>query len=176
MERLKVGDKAPGLAADSVSMGPFKLSASKGKERVFIVFARYFGCSLCQLDFKELIEHAKEIQKYAKLVFVTQSVEESAKNYVKGKNATFPIIADPKEPYPLYKAYGIGDWAPEDIPKVLVRVAKAKAQGIQHGAYEGNEKQRPASFIISKDGTIEYAHYGPLELGEAMEVLRKKQQ
>jgi len=50
------------------------------------------------------------------------------------------------------------------------RVAEARKQGIQHGAYEGNERQSPADFIVSKEGRIELAHYGVLDLEKAMEA------
>jgi len=174
MDKLKVGDEAPEITGVSVNMGPFKLSALRGKERVFLVFSRYFGCSLCQLDFKELLERAAEIQKHGRIVYVNQSGEETARNYLKEKAVPFPVILDPKEPYPLYKAYDIGDFTPEDRPRIIERATEARKQGFQHGAYEGNERQSPADFIISKEGKIEYAHYGALDLEKAMEDWLRK--
>ena len=174
MDRLKVGDVAPEIAGNSVNLGFFKLSALRGKERVFLVFSRYFGCPLCQLDFKDLLERSEEIQKHGRIVYINQSGEESAKNYLRGKVVPFPVILDPKEPYPLYKAYGIGDFTSEDRPRIIERATEARKQGFQHGAYEGNERQSPADFIISKEGIIEYAHYGVLDLEMAMEAWLRK--
>ena len=174
MEKLKVGDKAPDIAGNSVNFGPVKLSSLKGKERVLLVFSRYFGCRLCQLDFHDLIEKAAEIQKHAKIIYVNQSTENTAKDYIKGKAVPFPVIVDQKEPYPLYKAYNVGNWEPEEHEKVNAKRPRIMAAGFQHGAYEGNEQQMPASFIISKDGAIEYAHYGDLDLEKILDFLRKK--
>jgi len=174
MDGLKVGDLAPEIVGDSVNMGVFRLSALRGKERAFLVFSRYFGCSLCQLDFKDLLERAEQIQEHGKIVYITQSGEEISRNYLRGKVVPFPVILDPKEPYPLYKAYGIGDFAPEDRPRIIERATEARKQGFQHGVYEGNERQSPADFIISKEGIIEYAHYGVLDLEMAMEAWLRK--
>jgi len=174
MDKLKVGDKAPELVGHSINMGSFKLSDLKGKEKVFLVFSRYFGCSLCQIDFKELLENANKIQKHGKIVYINQSGEETTRKFIENKNVSFPIILNPKEPYPLYKAYGIGDCTEDVIPKIRERAMKAREQGIQHGAYEGNEQQCPANFIVSKDGKIEYANYGALDLNEAMKLWVKK--
>jgi peroxiredoxin len=174
MDKLKIGDSAPEISGHSINMGDFKLSSLKGKDRVFLVFSRYFGCTLCQLDFKELLDSAEEIQKYGKIVYITQSGEENAKKFLEDKNVPFPIILDPNPPYPLYKAYRVGDRTEDIIPKMRERALKARSQGFQHGAYEGNEQQCPANFIVSKEGKIEYANYGPLDLDEALKFWRKQ--
>lgn len=170
LDKLKIGDKAPEIAGHSINMGDFKLSDAKGGQRVFVVFSRYFGCSLCQPDFKELLEKASEIEKRGKMVYINQSNEETASKFLSDKAVTFPVILDSKEPYPFYQAYGIGNFSPLDMPRIMERVAKARSKGLQHGSYEGNEKQSPADFIVSREGTIDYAHYGPLDLDKAMQV------
>jgi len=176
MEKLKVGDKAPDIESNSVNFGPVKLSSLKGKERVLLVFSRYFGCRLCQLDFHDLLEKAAELQKYAKIIYINQSTEGTAKEYIQGKAVPFPIIVDPKEPYPLYKAYNVGNWEAEEREKASAKRPRIAAAGFQHGAYEGNEQQMPVSFIISKDGTIEYANYGDLDIEKIIDFLRKSEQ
>lgn len=60
MGKLKVRDEAPEIAGRSLNMGEFRLSDLRGRERVYLVFSRYFGCPICQLDFKELLERAEE--------------------------------------------------------------------------------------------------------------------
>lgn len=175
LAKLKVGDLAPDIEAHTFNMGNFRLSELKGKERVYVVFSRYFGCTMCQLDFKELMERVDDILKHGKMVYVTQSGPENAEKFLAGKTVPFPIVLDSKEPYPLYEAYGIGNLTPSDTPRVMARATKARAEGFQHGAYEGNERQSPADFIISKEGTIEYAHYGPLDLEKSMKLWFREQ-
>lgn len=172
---MKVGDQAPDIEARTFNMGSFRLSDLRGKERVYVVFSRYFGCTMCQLDFKELMERAYDILKHGKMVYVTQSAPENAEKLLTGKTVPFPIVLDSKEPYYLYEAYGIGNLTPGDMPRVMARATKARAEGFQHGAYEGNERQSPAEFIISKEVTIEYAHYGPLDLEKSMRAWFGKQ-
>jgi peroxiredoxin len=174
MGKLKVGDKAPNIESNSVNLGRIDLSSLKGKERVLLVFSRYFGCRLCQLDFHELLQKATEIQNHAKIIYINQSTDNTAKDYIKEKAVPFPVIVDAKEPFPLYQAYNVGDWEPEEREKINAKRPRIIAAGFQHGAYEGNEQQMPASFIISKNGTIEYAKYGDLNLDEIIDFLRKK--
>ena len=45
-------------------------------------------------------------------------------------------------------------------PTREVKIAKATAAGYKHGAYEGNELQLPASFVVDRERRISYAHYG----------------
>lgn len=170
MDKLRVGDEAPEIVKSSLNVGEFELSDLRGKERFYLVFSRYFGCPICQLDFKELLEKAEEIQRHGKIVYITQSGEENAKKYIGDRVVPFPILLDPEEPYSLYKAYGIGDFSREDIPKIRERAVEARKQGFEHGPYEGNERQSPADFIISKEGKVEYANYGLLDLDRMMEV------
>ena len=170
MGRLKVGDEAPEVALCSINTGYFRLSDQRGKERVYLVFSRYFGCPICQLDFKELIERAEEIQIHGRIVYITQSGEESARRFLMDKVVHFPILLDSEEPYPLYKAYGIGNFSLVDLSKIRSRAKKAKRQGFEHGPYEGNERQSPADFIISKEGKVSYANYGLLDLDRMMKV------
>ena len=42
----------------------------------------------------------------------------------------------------------------------LDKIAKVKEEGFQHGAYEGEELQLPACFVVDGNLTITYAHYG----------------
>lgn len=170
MARLKAGDLAPEISSTSINMGEFKLSNLKGKERVLIIFSRYFGCTVCQIDFKELLEASDDIQKTGTMVFITQSGEENARKAIEGKSVPFPVILDPKEPYPIYRAYDIGDFGPEDLPKIRERAMKGREQGFQHGAYEGNERQSPADFIVSTEGRIDHAHYGVLDLEQVLRL------
>ncbi|MCD6263544.1 AhpC/TSA family protein [Candidatus Bathyarchaeota archaeon] len=174
MGKLKVRDEAPEIVGRSLNMGEFRLSDLRGRERVYLVFSRYFGCPICQLDFKELLERAEEIQRHGRIVYISQSSEEGARRFLGDRSAPFPILLDPEEPYPLYRAYGIGNLGLRDLPRIRARAEEARRQGFEHGPYEGNERQSPADFIVSKEGKIEYANYGLLDLDKMMKIWAKE--
>lgn len=67
MTKLKIGDEAPEIVKSSLNRGEFKLSDLRGKDMVYLVFSRYFGCPICQLDFKELLERRRRYRDTARL-------------------------------------------------------------------------------------------------------------
>ena len=42
----------------------------------------------------------------------------------------------------------------------MAKIELARAGGFEHGAYEGNELQLPAVFIMDQERKLTYAHYG----------------
>jgi len=55
MPRVKPSDTTPDFTIDSVNMGKVILSDLKG-HKILLIFSRYFGCPVCQLEFDELRE------------------------------------------------------------------------------------------------------------------------
>ena len=68
MVRVSVGDYAPDFTLDSVNVGIVSLSGYLGK-KVVIIFGRYFGCPVCQLDFDELLQYKDGIREYAEIIY-----------------------------------------------------------------------------------------------------------
>ena len=170
VNEINVGDKAPIFKIDSYNAGTINLSELIGKQKIVLIFSRYFGCPICQLDLKTLLERVSEIEnKGAKVLYITQSGEKIAKEFIKKKNIKFPVIPSQKDE--LYKDYGLGMMTADAAKQVRAKVKAAFAAGLEHGEYEGWEKQNPGQFVIDTDGNIIHAKPGWLEIDPILEVL-----
>jgi peroxiredoxin len=168
--KIKVGDKAPLFEKDSFNAGVIDLGKLIGDQKIVIIFSRYFGCPICQLDLNILLESVQKIrEKGAKLLYVTQSGEKVAMEYINKYTIDFPVIFSSKED--LYAEYGLGMMSAGTFTKVRGKLKDAKSQGITHGEYEGWEKQEPGQFVIDEKGIIIHAEKGWLFLPGILEVL-----
>ncbi|MFA5869277.1 MAG: redoxin domain-containing protein [Candidatus Bathyarchaeia archaeon] len=160
MGRLRRGDAAPDFTRDSVNMGRVSLGDYRG-QNVLLLFSRYFGCPVCQLEFDELLEF-RRIRPGLRVVYVNQSLPESARVYIEGRGVDFPVVAAEKSGgrYPLYDLYGVGSLGPVAAVEILFKGRRALQLGKRHGPYEGIETQSPAQFLIDGQGRIASAHYG----------------
>ena len=173
MARLRPGDAAPDFTLESVNMGRVSLKDYRGS-RVLLVFGRYFGCPVCQLDFDRLLKLMGDMGHDLKVIYLVQSSPESAEEYIKDMSVNFPVVPVPKEDgkYRIYDLYGVGSMGPGTLAKIISRARKAKRAGKVHGAYEGREIQSPADFIIDEDGGIIRAHVGLFEADEVAGFFR----
>ncbi len=169
--KLKVGDKAPLFKLDSYNAGTIDLGELIGKkQKIVLLFSRYFGCPICQLDLNILIESVPEINnKGAKLLYVTQSGEKVAQEFIAKYKIEFPVIASSKKE--LYAEYGLGLLNEEAVKKVKSKFKEATERGFVHGDYEGWENQGPGQFVIGEDGNILHERKGWLLLPEIFAVL-----
>ena len=168
--KIKKGDKAPLFRIDSYNAGTIDLGEIIGKEKIVLIFSRYFGCPICQLDLNILLENVSEIKsKGAKLLYVTQSGEKVAKEFIEKYNIDFPVIPSTKDE--LYADYGLGLMTAEAVANVKNKFKEATKLGLQHGEYEGWEKQGPGQFVIDEQGAIIHERKGWLLLPEIFEVL-----
>ncbi|MFX1321591.1 MAG: peroxiredoxin-like family protein [Promethearchaeota archaeon] len=165
--KINVGDKAPLFKLESFNAGSIDLAELLGDQKVVLIFSRYFGCPLCQLDLKELMERHSEIEKKgAKILYITQSGEKVANEFIKKENIKFPIIPSSKDD--LYAEYGLGVMEAEAIKQVKVRFKESIKAGIKHGEYEGWEKQGPGQFIINQEGKIIHVKKGWLDINSIL--------
>lgn len=168
--KIKIGDKAPLFKKESFNAGEIDLENILGTQNIVLIFSRYFGCPICQLDLNILLESVQKIyDKDAKLLYITQSGEKVASEYINKYNIDFPVISSTKED--LYAKYGLGMMSAGTFTKVRGKLKEAKSQGIEHGEYEGWEKQEPGQFVIDKSGMIIHAEKGWLFLPGILEVL-----
>jgi peroxiredoxin Q/BCP len=170
--RVKPGDLAPDFTADSVNMGKVTLSDLKG-HKILLIFSRYFGCPVCQLEFDELREFLRG-HPSLKVLYVNQSLHESARKFIEGKEVDFPVIASQKVDgkYVLYELYEVRSLGPVSAIKILLKGRKAQTLGKRHGPYEGIETQSPAQFLIDEDGKIISAEYGLFNAEKLTRVIR----
>lgn len=161
--KINIGEKAPLFKLDSYNAGLIDLTELLGSQRIVIIFSRYFGCPICQLDLKELMERHSEIEeKGAKILYITQSGEKVASEFIEKESIKFPVIPSSKDE--LYAEYGLGVMDSEAIKQVKVRFKESITAGIKHGEYEGWEKQGPGQFIINELGKITHAKKGWLDI------------
>jgi len=167
---LEEGDKAPLFKLESYNAGTIDLANLIGDQKIVLIFSRYFGCPICLVDLKTLLDRKTEIEeKGAKILYITQSGEQVANEYIQKKNIDFLVIPSSKDE--LYKEYGLGLMTAGAITKVRSKLKKASKLGIEHGDYEGWEKQGPGQFVINKDGKIIHAQKGWLDVDSILEVL-----
>ncbi|MFX0070743.1 MAG: peroxiredoxin-like family protein [Candidatus Hermodarchaeota archaeon] len=170
VEELKVGDKAPLFKIESYNAGLINLGELIGTQKIVLIFSRYFGCPICHLELNKLLEKSKEFEdKRAKIIYITQSGEEIAKQFINKKNIKFPVIPSSKDE--LYKDYGLGMMTPEAVKLVRKKVKEAFALKIEHGEYEGWEQQGEGQFIVDEVGKLVYANYGWLDLDNLLGIL-----
>jgi peroxiredoxin len=168
--KIKEGDEAPLFKIDSYNAGTIELGELIGKEKIVLIFSRYFGCPICQLDLNILMEKVPEIRnKGAKLLYVTQSGEKVAKEFIEKYKIDFPVIPSTKDE--LYAEYGLGLMTAGAITKVRSKLKEATKLGLQHGEYEGWEKQGPGQFVINEQGIIIHERKGWLLLPDILEIL-----
>ena len=168
--KINAGDKAPQFKIESYNAGMIDLSELVGKQKIVLIFSRYFGCPICQLDFNILLEAVPEIkEKGAKLLYVTQSGEKVAKEFIEKYSVDFPVI--PSSRKELYAEYGLGLMNAGAATKVRKKFKEATERGFVHGDYEGWEKQGPGQFVIDEEGNIVHERKGWLLLPEIFAVL-----
>ncbi|MFX0181331.1 MAG: redoxin domain-containing protein [Candidatus Hodarchaeota archaeon] len=168
--QLKEGDHAPLFKSASYNAGIIDLKELIGKQKIVLIFSRYFGCPICQLDLNILLEDIDKIRaKRAKLLYITQSGEKVAKEYIDKYKIDFPVIFSSKDE--LYADYGLGLMTAGAVAEVRSKLKEAMKLGIEHGEYEGWEKQGPGQFVIDEDGKIIHARKGWLLIPEILEVL-----
>jgi peroxiredoxin len=152
-------------------MGRVFIGGFDGK--VVLIFGRYFGCPVCQLDFDELLMKSSEIKAKAEFVYFIQSSPESAREYIQAYDVDFPIVSVPREDgrYKLYDTYGVGKMGIGTTIEILKRAGTAKKMDKVHGAYEGIETQSPADFVVDESGKIIWAHRGLIDLEKLLGFL-----
>lgn len=162
-EPLAAGDVMPDFTFDTpFEQGRTLLETLKAAPKTAVLFLRYYGCTLCQMDIHHLAENYGKITGAGgQLLLVLQSEPEVVSGQIEKDTLPFGIICDPDQK--LYKKFGIQ--AAEDMRamadgKAFAKMAEAAVKGYQHGKYEGNELQLPAAFVVDGNGKVAYAHYG----------------
>ena len=166
---LVVGDEAPLFKLDSFNAGSVDLAEFKGQKTV-VIFSRYFGCPICLVDLSTLMKRKAEIEdKGAKILYITQSGEKIAQEYIEKESIDFPVIPNSKDE--LYAKYGLGVMTAGAFTEIRSKLKEAKELGIEHGEYEGYEKQSPGFFVIDEDGIIIHASTGWLDVDRILSML-----
>lgn len=127
-----------------------------------LVFLRYYGCPICQLDLHTFADAHREITANGgQLLVVLQSDPTGLAEQITPETFPYDIICDPE--MKLYEMLSIAPAA--SMMKMmsfsaLKKVVKSTKAGYKHGAYEGNEQQLPAAFVMTADRELTYVRYG----------------
>jgi len=151
---LPVGSTAPAIAAEDPEGVPFVLAEALKDRPVILVFWSLF-CGSCM---EELPIIEQEQPKYAdKVQFVAINLDEAArarnvKQVAKQKGFTFRILLN-------------------KIEQKAADGTVVKKEFQIDTAYQ--VKATPALYLINRDGTIAFGHYGPMNPEELAEVVAK---
>ncbi len=178
MAQIPVGAVAPDFSYIGVH-GERKLSRKLSEaEQTLLFFSRYLGCPFCQVDILELCEQYGAFQnKKAQVILVLQSRVETLRSQTLVKEIPFDVACDPEGR--LYELYGVE--AAATMGKMLKpnkqlfrKAGQLLRRKLKHGAYEGNEQQLPALFLLDKEGKVRYARYAQSisDLPDAEEMLK----
>ena len=133
-------------------------------KKTYVVFLRYFGCTVCRLDLHVYAERMKEFaDKNTQLMVVLQSDPKTVSEEAPEGTFPFVIACDPSQA--VYKEFEIeaakskGALVGTGVFKALKKKKAAEKFGFQHGKYEGNEEQLPAVVLVDENGKIAFSHY-----------------
>lgn len=127
-----------------------------------LVFLRYYGCPICQLDLHTFGDAHRQITANGgQLLVVLQSDPKGLAQQITPDTFPYDIVCDPE--MKLYEMLSIEPAA--SMMKMmsfaaLKKVINSTKAGYKHGAYEGNEQQLPAAFVMTPDRTLTYVRYG----------------
>ncbi len=164
MSEIKKGQTAPDVIYQTADKSQVKLfDKLKEAEKTFLIFLRYMGCPFCQVDIMELCEeYGRFTAEKTQVVLVLQSKVETVRSQTLVPQIPFDIACDPE--MKLYELYGVE--AAASMGKMLRpnkqlfhKTGMILKKKLKHGAYEGNEHQLPAIFLLDKEGNVRHAHY-----------------
>lgn len=154
--------KALDLTFDTPFEHGVKLSDYVKKARyTYVIFLRYFGCRSCQIDMIDLAAAKEQFKaKDAQVLVVLQSAPEVAAEGSKQFELPFDIACDPEAKlYALYNVPSAGskeamaerNGAMNEAQAAKMAAKRERMADLVHGAYEGDEYQLPAYFLLDSD-------------------------
>jgi len=158
---LNSGELAPKFEFNGQDGKKINFPADFKGKWLALIFLRHLGCPLCMEKINEL---ASNQQKYKdqglEPLVVVQSTEKRVKDYAQKKGVKFSMIPDHERR--IYELYGVvkGGLGAFLAPAVTIATIRATLKGNFHGPFEGDELQKPASFIIDPDGKLAFLEYG----------------
>jgi peroxiredoxin len=160
-QRLQSGDKAHDFYFQTAWTPRQKFYETIGDHPAILVFLRYQGCPVCQMEMAEL---KREIglfaQKETKVFVFLQSATETVASATNEADWPFFIVCDPQGA--IFQKYAVesGGVLKYLHPAGVISAIKAVRKGFRHGKFEGKETQLPAAFVVNSMKIISYAYYG----------------
>ena len=136
---------------------------AQGK-KTFVVFLRYYGCTVCRLDLHIYAQRMKEFtDRNTQLVVVLQSDPKLVKEEAPAGTFPYEIACNPSQSvykqFEIEPAKNMAALIGGGLFKAVKKMNAAKKFGFAHGEYEGNEQQLPAMVLVDEKGEIVFSHY-----------------
>ena len=155
-EGLFINSKAPDFKAIDQYGNEIRLKDVLRDSLVVLVFYRGQWCPYCNRQLKKLEDSLSLIKaKGARLIAVTPEKPEYVTKTIEKTNVTYPLLYD--KDGKIMKAYGVTF---EVDDKTVSRYKNADIDlAAAHGQKEKITLPVPATYVISKEGTILYRHF-----------------
>ena len=177
--QLQKGDKAQDFDFTTPWSAQQSFYESLGDQGAVLVFLRYQGCPVCQMEMAHLKQEIELFSKKGTRVFVfLQSSPEIVSQATNEEDWPFSIVCDPEGE--IFEKYAVEPSIFKYLhPAGMFSAIKAIGKGFKHGKFEGKETQVPGAFTINAMKMINYAHYGkhisdvpsPATLAENVEII-----
>jgi len=146
------------------------------ENKLALFFLRHLGCPLCKMTVDELKEaYPRFDDKGVKVAVVVQSTPKRVAQYAGQKGLPYYLVSDREKN--LYRAFEVNRGGLKEFmaPSAFKATIRATLKGHMHGAFEGDELQVPASFLLSPEGEVVHAYYGKdiSDFGSVEDVLAK---
>jgi len=155
---LKVGDAAPDFRGINQQGKEIRLSDEWKKGKVVLIFYRGYWCGSCN---KYLADYQDSLQmitsKGAKIIAVTPEQFEGVEKTIDKTGANFDIISDHDNE--IMKKYKV-DFKVTATHKTLVKIF-TPANISENNHQEEAWLPVPATYIIGRDGVIEFVQFDP---------------
>jgi len=179
--QLQKGDTAQDFDFKTPWSAQQSFYESLGDQGAVLVFLRYQGCPVCQMEMAHLKQEIELFSKKGTRVFVfLQSSPEIVSQATNEEDWPFSIVCDPEGK--IFEKYAVepGGFFKYLHPAGMFSAIKAIGKGYRHGKFEGKETQLPAAFVVNAMRNINYAYYGktindvpaPATLAENIESIR----
>jgi peroxiredoxin len=150
---LKVGDKAPDFMAKDHAGNMVSLKKMTEKGKVVIMFYRGAWCPFCNKYMSQLEQSLPEFSaKNATVIAITPETDESINKAIDKTKATFSVIYDKDRS--IMKNWKVAYSMSDDMK------TKYKGYGLDLEKQQGDWMLPvPATYVVGKDGKIEYVHF-----------------
>ena len=167
---LKVGDKAPNFMAKDHAGNMVSLKKMTKKGKVIVMFYRGAWCPFCNKYMSQIEQALPEFSaKNATVIAITPETDESINKAIDKTKATFSVIYDKDRS--IMKNWKVAYSMSEEMK------TKYKGYGLDLEKQQGDWMLPvPATYIVGKDGKIEFVHFEEnfqkrAEVAEILKVL-----
>ncbi|MDZ7899708.1 MAG: peroxiredoxin-like family protein [Arcicella sp.] len=150
---MKVGDKAPNFMGKDHAGNMVSLKKLTEKGKVVVMFYRGAWCPFCNKYMSQLEQSLPDFKaKNTTVIAITPETDESISKAIDKTKATFSVIYDKDRS--IMKNWKVAYSMSDDMK------TKYKGYGLDLEKQQGDWMLPvPATYIVGKDGKIEYVHF-----------------